>query len=84
MREDMKAMETSLRQEIRDGDNAIRMILENEIRPQIRIVAENHINLEHKLKEVLENVKTNELLELRVGYLEKEVLQIKEKILLPE
>lgn len=45
LRRDMKKMETSLREEIHDGDTAIRLILENDIRPKINILAENHLDL---------------------------------------
>ena len=38
-------MEASLREEIHDGDTAIRLILENDIRPKINILAENHLDL---------------------------------------
>ena len=45
LRGDMKKMEASLREEIQDGDTAIRLILENDIRPKINILAENHLDL---------------------------------------
>lgn len=45
LRGDMKKMEASLREEIHDGDTAIRLILENDIRPKINILAENHLDL---------------------------------------
>ena len=70
LRDDMKQMETSLRQEIRDGDNAIRLILENDIRPQIQILAENHLELNRKLNEIQTELKKNELLPFRVSLLE--------------
>lgn len=45
LRGDMEKMEASLREEIHDGDTAIRLILENDIRPKINILAENHLDL---------------------------------------
>lgn len=60
IREDMSKMEHSLQQQIKDGDNAIRLVLENEIRRDIRIIAEGHLNLNEKLNEILETVQLNE------------------------
>ena len=45
LRKKKKKMEASLREEIHDGDTAIRLILENDIRPKINILAENHLDL---------------------------------------
>lgn len=83
LRGEMKEMESSLRQEIRDGDNAIRLILENEIRPQIRIVAENHLNLDRKLDEIKLELKRYELLPLRTTLLEKDVRELKQRLAIP-
>lgn len=80
LRDEMKGMEASLRQEIQDGDNAIRLILENDIRPQIRILAESHLDLNRKLDEIRGELKKNELLPLRVSRLEKDVRKIKEHL----
>lgn len=83
LRRDMENMESSLRQEIRDGDNAIRLILENEIRPQIRIVAEGHLDLNRKLDEIKSEMKKNELLPARVSLLEKDMRMVKQKLAIP-
>ncbi len=80
LRQEMGEMETRLRQEIQDGDAATRMILENEILPQIRIIAENHLDLSRKLDEIRAEMKKNELLPVRVSVLEKDVRKIKEKL----
>lgn len=72
-------METSLREEIHDGDTAIRLILENDIRPKINILAENHLDLNRKLDEVRKELKKNELLPIRVSILEKDVNEIKKQ-----
>lgn len=80
LRDDMKQMETSLRQEIQDGDNAIRLILENDIRPQIQILAENHLELNRKLDEIQKELKKNELLPVRVSLLEKDVREIRHQL----
>lgn len=79
LRRDMKKMETSLREEIHDGDTAIRLILENDIRPKINILAENHLDLNRKLDEVRKELKKNELLPIRVSILEKDVNEIKKQ-----
>ena len=83
LRRDMESMEVTLRQEIRDGDNAIRLILENEIRPQIRMVAEGHLDLNRKLDEIKSEMKKNELLPARVSLLEKDMRMVKQKLAIP-
>lgn len=80
LRGDMKEMETSLRQEIKDGDNSIRLILENDICPQIRILAESHLDLNRKLDEIRGELKKNELLPMRVSLLEKDVRDMKKQL----
>lgn len=83
LREDMKQMEASLRQEIYDGDAAIRLILENDIRPKINILAENHLDLNRKMDDILEVLKKNELLPIRVSILEKDMREVKHRLAMP-
>lgn len=83
IRADMKTMEDTLRQEIRDGDNSIRVILENEIRPQIRVVAERHLDLNRKLDEIKKEMKKNELVPARLSLLEKDMRMVKQKLAMP-
>lgn len=83
IREDMSKMEHSLQQQIKDGDNAIRLVLENEIRRDIRIIAEGHLNLNKKLNEILETVQLNETLNIRVRSLEKDMYTVKKRLMIP-
>jgi len=83
LRAEMKGMEASLRQEIQDGDHAIRLILENDIQPKINILAESHLDLNRKLDEIRGELKKNELLPLRVSLLERDVREIKERLAMP-
>lgn len=93
--EEMKGMESSLkeemdkrehslkedlRQEIRDGDNSIRVILENDIRPKLSILAESHLDLQRKMDELREELRKNELLPARVALLEKDVREIRQQL----
>ncbi len=73
LREDMERMEASLTQKIENGDHAIRVILENDIIPKINIIAENHLDLYHRLENLQQDVQKYELLPVRVSLLEKEV-----------
>lgn len=75
IREDMTKMETSLTRKIEDGDNAIRLILENDIVPKINVIAENHLNLYHGLENLRQDVQKYELLPIRMSLLEKEVFK---------
>lgn len=83
IREDMSKMEHSLQQQIKDGDNSIRLVLENEIRRDIRIIAEGHLNLNKKLNEILETVQLNETLNIRVRSLEKDMYTVKKRLMIP-
>lgn len=75
IREDMTKMETSLTRKIEDGDNAIRLILENDIVPKINVIAENHLNLYHGLENLRQDVQKYELLPIRMSLLEQEVFK---------
>lgn len=55
-------------------------MIENEISPAIRIVAEGHLDLRRKLDEALVVEAEKELLQVRVGRLESDVREIKSKL----
>lgn len=83
LRGDMKEMETGLQQKIEEGDNSIRLILENELRRDIRIIAEGHLNLDKKLNKVLETVQLNTTLSIRVKSLERDMYTVKKRLMIP-
>lgn len=58
----------------------VRLTLENEIRHNISIVAEGHLDLSRKLDEALKVENEKEMLLVRVNRLETEVRRIKERI----
>ena len=51
----------------------IEMTLENETNPNIKVIAEGHLGLRHKLNRVLKVENEKELLLLRVNHLENEL-----------
>ena len=58
----------------------IELTIENEIRVNIRQVAEGHLNLSKKLHEALKTGAENEMLSIRVNVLESEMRRVKEHI----
>ena len=58
----------------------ILLTIENEIRPNIQIIAEAHMDLNRKLDEALKTENEKEIMKIRLTYLENEVRRIKEKI----
>jgi len=60
--------------------HTIKLLLENEIRPSIRIIAEGHLDLSRNLHEVLKMRDQDEMLRLRVNVLESEVRELKERV----
>ncbi len=56
-----------------------RFILENEIRDNIRLVAEGHLDLYRKMEEVAKTNNEKEIMFMRLKYLESEVRVIKDK-----
>ena len=58
----------------------IELTIENEIRANIRQVAEGHHNLSRKLHEALKAGAENEMLSIRVNVLESEMRRVKEHI----
>nr|WP_304578691.1 hypothetical protein [uncultured Acetatifactor sp.] len=58
----------------------IELTIENEIRANIRQVAEGHHNLSRKLHEALKAGAENEMLSIRVNVLESEMRRVKEHL----
>lgn len=58
----------------------IEVIIENEVRTNIKRIAEGHLDLSRKLNEVLKKDGEKELLSIRVNILETELNKIKERI----
>ena len=56
-----------------------RFILENEIRDNIRLVAEGHLDLYRKMEEIAKTNNEKEIMFMRLKYLESEVRVIKDK-----
>ena len=57
----------------------ILLTIENEIRPNIQIIAEAHMDLNRKLDEALKTENEKEIMKIRLTYLENEVRQLKEQ-----
>lgn len=72
--QDMKADIQTLKQKVTDID----LMLENEIRVNIRRVAEGHLDLSRNLHEALKVDNEKEMLSIRVTTLESEMRRIKE------
>ena len=58
----------------------VQMTIENEIRRNIEIIAENHIGLNKKLDEVLSREEEKELMKIKINVLESEIRKLKEQI----
>ena len=56
------------------------MVLENEIRPSIKIIAEGHLNLDRKLNSMMKMYEQDQLLRLRVTNLENDVRILKDRM----
>lgn len=64
-------------QQVSGNVRDLRLIVENEIRPYINIIAEGHANLDRKLDAAIESASTLELTKMRVCILEEDVKKIK-------
>ena len=71
-----KRIDEQLDQQQRDL-RCVKNILELNIRSDVSIIAENHLNLDRKLNLILKQLEDNEPLSLRVNYLDSEVRKIK-------
>ncbi len=58
----------------------IQLTIENEIRPNIQVIAEGHADINRKLDEALKVENEKEIMKIHLTYLENEVRRIKEKI----
>ena len=65
---------------LENGVTDIRLTLENETGPNIRRVAEGHMDLSRKLDEALKVENEKEMLIIRVNTLENEMRRMKDKI----
>ena len=65
---------------LENGVTDILLTLENEIGPNIRRVAEGHMDLSRKLDEALKVENEKEMLIIRVNTLENEMRRMKDKI----
>lgn len=75
----MSTMETKM-DTIETDVKDIRLTLENEIRVNIKRVAEGHLDLSRNLHEALKIDHEKEMLSIRVNMLESEVRRIKERL----
>ena len=58
----------------------IEMTLENETNPNIKVIAEGHLDLSRKLNDALKVENEKEILLIRVNHLENELRKVKEQI----
>lgn len=65
---------------LENGVTDIRLTLENETGPNIRRVAEGHLDLSRKLDEALKVENEKEMLIIRVNTLENEMRRMKDKV----
>lgn len=65
---------------LENGVTDIRLTLENETGPNIRRVAEGHMDLSRKLDEALKVENEKEMLIIRVNTLENEMRRMKDKV----
>ena len=65
---------------LEDSVTNLQLVVENEIRPSIQLLAEGHMMLNEKLDRVLENAKETEELKTRVDALEAGFRQMQDKI----
>lgn len=81
--QNLKSDVEELKQTVADIENKvtnIELTLENEIRVNIRRVAEGHLDLSRNLHEALKIDSEKEMLAIRVNVLESEVRRLKERI----
>ena len=74
--QDLTQRTTNIETSIQD----IKLILENEIRVNIRRVAEGHLDLSRNLHEAMKLDNEKEMLAIRVNVLETELRRVKEQI----
>jgi len=79
MKSDMQNVKNDL-QEVKQKVINIDLTLENEIRVNIRRVAEGHLDLSRNLHEAMRIDNEKEMLSIRVNILESELRRIKERL----
>ena len=79
MESKMNSMESNM-DDMKSQIFGINMILENEIRRNIQIVAEGHLDLSRKLDDAIKVKEEREMLLVRTNVLESEVKMIKGKV----
>lgn len=67
-------------QELKRRTTNIELTLENETNPNIKLIAEGHLDLNRKLSETLKVDNEKEMLLIRVNTLENELRKVKECI----
>lgn len=75
----LDSLESEL-QELKRHITSIELTLENETNRNIKLIAEGHLDLSHKLSEALKIDNEKEMLLIRVNILENEIRKIKERI----
>lgn len=65
-------------EKIENEVRGIQLIIENEIRPNIKIIAEGHLDLNRKLNHIMETENHNEMLGIRLNVLEGEFKRLQD------
>lgn len=79
--EELSANQEKLRvsqEKIENEVRGIQLIIENEIRPNIKIIAEGHLDLNRKLNHIMETENHNEMLGIRLNVLEGEFKRLQD------
>lgn len=82
LKEEMNELRTSFEKRFGNIErhmDTTRFIMENEIRENIKLVAEGHLDLYRKMEEVTKTSNEREIMFMRLKYLESEVRAIKDK-----
>lgn len=80
---EIKAEQTVMKQdivEIKAEQTAIRLLIENELRKQIRIVAEAHLDIQRHLHEMHEMYMRYEAYSLTVEHLKTDMREVKQRL----
>lgn len=65
-------------EKIENEVRGIQLIIENEIRPNIKVIAEGHLDLNRKLNHIMETENHNEMLGIRLNVLESEFKKLQD------
>lgn len=79
--EELSANQEKLRvsqEKIENEVRGIQLIIENEIRPNIKVIAEGHLDLNRKCNHILETENHNEMLGIRLNVLESEFKKLQD------